>query len=104
MFPETGPRVPLLELADVRGGPIMAQGRGAPLDLRLMVAACILTPHAARASLGAVWRVLGRLRRQRKDVATLRCSGIFGSGLTGRLAGSPAASGRDGGSHEFCEG
>ena len=48
-----GPRVPLLELVDVRGGPIMAQGRGAPLDLRLMVAACILTPHAARASLGA---------------------------------------------------
>ena len=27
MFPETGPRVPLLELADVRGGPIMATGR-----------------------------------------------------------------------------
>ena len=53
MFPEIGPRVPLLELVDVRGGPIMAQGRGAPLDLRLMVAACILTPHAARASLGA---------------------------------------------------
>ena len=31
MFPHVeGPRVPLLELADIRGGPIMAKGRGAP--------------------------------------------------------------------------
>ena len=43
------PRVPILELADVRGGPIMAQGRGAPLDLRLFVGACIMIPYAARA-------------------------------------------------------
>ena len=43
------PRVPLLEMADRRGGPIMAKGRGAPLDLRLLVAACVLTPHPARA-------------------------------------------------------
>ncbi len=46
-----GPRVSLLELADVRGGPIMARGRGAPLDLRLLVAACIMTPHDSRKSL-----------------------------------------------------
>ena len=46
-----GPRVSLLDLADVRGGPIMARGRGAPLDLRLLVAACIMTPHNSRKSL-----------------------------------------------------
>ena len=43
-----GPRVAMLELADARGGPVMARGRGAPLDLRLFVAACIMTPLAAR--------------------------------------------------------
>lgn len=43
-----GPRVPLLELADCRGGPIMTKGRGAPLDLRLFVGACLWTPHRAR--------------------------------------------------------
>ena len=47
-----GPRVPLLELADVRGGPIMARGRGAPLDLRLFVGAVLWTPHHARATRG----------------------------------------------------
>ena len=47
-----GPRVSLLELSDWRGVPTMARGRGAPLDLRLAVAACILTPHAARATRG----------------------------------------------------
>ena len=45
---EDGPRVAMLELADARGGPIMARGRGAPLDLRLFVAACIMTPLSAR--------------------------------------------------------
>lgn len=45
-----GPRVPLLELADVRGGPVMARGRGAPLDLRLFVGACLWTPHHARSA------------------------------------------------------
>ena len=44
-----GPRVPLLELADARGGPIMARGRGAPLDLRLLVAACVMLPLERRA-------------------------------------------------------
>ena len=39
-----GPRVPILELADLRRGPIMAQGRGAPLDLRILVAACVMLP------------------------------------------------------------
>ena len=47
-----GPRVPILELSDWRGVPTMARGRGAPLDLRLAVAACILIPHAARAARG----------------------------------------------------
>ena len=46
--PGDGPRVPILELADIRGGPVMARGRGAPLDLRLFVAACVLTPYVAR--------------------------------------------------------
>ena len=41
-----GPRVPLLELSDWRGVPTMAKGRGAPLDLRLAVGACVLTPQA----------------------------------------------------------
>lgn len=45
---QEGPRVAILELADVRGGPVMARGRGAPLDLRLFVAACVMTPLAAR--------------------------------------------------------
>ena len=51
MFPHVdGPRVPLLELADIRGGPIMAKGRGTPLDLRLFIAAFVLTPVEARTS------------------------------------------------------
>lgn len=45
---QEGPRVALLELADARGGPIMARGRGAPLDLRLFVAACVMTPLRSR--------------------------------------------------------
>ena len=45
-----GPRVPILELSDWRGVPTMARGRGAPLDLRLAVGACVLTPHGARAA------------------------------------------------------
>ncbi|MDE2806553.1 MAG: hypothetical protein OXN18_15530 [Gemmatimonadota bacterium] len=45
---QEGPRVAMLELADARGGPVMARGRGAPLDLRLFVAACVMTPKAAR--------------------------------------------------------
>lgn len=49
MFPSTpGPVVPLLDMADMRGGPIMARGRGAPLDLRLLVGACLSTPHGIR--------------------------------------------------------
>ena len=43
-----GPRVAMLELADARGGPIMARGRGAPLDQRLFVAACVMTPLTIR--------------------------------------------------------
>ncbi len=45
---QEGPRVAMLELADARGGPIMARGRGAPLDLRLFVGACVMTPLTAR--------------------------------------------------------
>ena len=45
-----GPRVPLLELVDIRGGPVMARGRGAPLDLRLLVAAAVMSPHDTRKS------------------------------------------------------
>ncbi len=58
----TGPRVPLLEVADWRGGPIMARGRGAPLDLRLLVGACIMTPHGAR---GAQYRLAVTVRELR---------------------------------------
>ena len=39
-----GPRVPQLEMADSAGVPTMARGRGAPLELRLAVGACLLTP------------------------------------------------------------
>ena len=50
--PREGPCVPILELSDWRGVPTMARGRGAPLDLRLAVGACVLIPHAARAARG----------------------------------------------------
>ena len=50
LFPGTdGPRVPILELVDAHGVPTMAQGRGAPLELAVYVAACIMTPYEARA-------------------------------------------------------
>ena len=62
MFPETGPRVSLLELADVRGGPIMARGRGAPLDLRIFVGAVLWTPHHARATRGRLAVTVRELR------------------------------------------
>ena len=57
-----GPRVPILELSDWRGVPTMAKGRGAPLDLRLAVGACILTPHAARAARGLLAVTVRELR------------------------------------------
>ena len=57
-----GPRVPLLELSDWRGIPTMARGRGAPLDLRLAVAACLLMPHASRASRGRLTVTVRELR------------------------------------------
>ena len=57
-----GPRVPLLELADVRGGPIMARGRGAPLDLRIFVGAVLWTPHHARATRGRLAVTVRELR------------------------------------------
>ena len=57
-----GPRVPLLELSDWRGVPTMAKGRGAPLDLRLAVGACVLTPHAARAARGRLVVTVRELR------------------------------------------
>lgn len=44
----TGPRVPLLELVDVAGVPVMARGRGAPLDLRLCVAVATAVPLSHR--------------------------------------------------------
>lgn len=57
-----GPRVPILELSDWRGVPTMARGRGAPLDLRLAVGACILVPHAARAARGRLAVTVRELR------------------------------------------
>ena len=57
-----GPRVALLELSDWRGVPTMARGRGAPLDLRLAVGACILTPHVARAARGRLAVTVRELR------------------------------------------
>ena len=63
LLPTTeGPRVPLLELSDWRGVPTMARGRGAPLDLRLAVGACILTPHVARAARGRLAVTVRELR------------------------------------------
>ena len=57
-----GPRVAILELSDWRGVPTMARGRGAPLDLRLAVGACLLTPHAARAARGRLAVTVRELR------------------------------------------
>ena len=57
-----GPRVPILELSDWRGVPTMARGRGAPLDLRLAVGACVLTPHGARAARGRLVVTVRELR------------------------------------------
>jgi len=57
-----GTRVPILELSDWRGVPTMARGRGAPLDLRLAVGACVLTPHAARAARGRLAVTVRELR------------------------------------------
>ena len=50
MFPVDGPRVPLLELVDRYGVPTMRRGRGAPLELAVYIAACILTPNRVRGS------------------------------------------------------
>ena len=41
-------RVPLLALTDASGTPVMAQGRGAPLDLRLAVEAFLSVPRDAQ--------------------------------------------------------
>ena len=57
-----GPRVPILELSDWRGVPTMARGRGAPLDLRLAVGACVLTPHVARSARGRLAVTVRELR------------------------------------------
>ena len=57
-----GPRVPILELSDYRGVPTMARGRGAPLDLRLAVGACVLTPHVARSARGRLAVTVRELR------------------------------------------
>ena len=57
-----GPRVPLLELSDYRGVPTMARGRGAPLDLRLAVASCVMTPMALRSTQGRIVATVRDLR------------------------------------------
>ena len=57
-----GPSVPILELSDWRGVPTMARGRGAPLDLRLAVGACVLMPHVARAARGRLAVTVRELR------------------------------------------
>ena len=57
-----GPRVPILELADRRGGPIRTRGRGAPLDLRLFVGGCALVPHLARSARGRLVVTVRELR------------------------------------------
>ncbi len=57
-----GPRVPILELSDWRGVPTMARGRGAPLDLRLAIGACVLTPHATRVTGGRLAVTVRELR------------------------------------------
>ncbi len=58
-----GPRVPFLEMADVAGVPTMARGRGAPLELRLAVGACLLTPHSARPDTRRLVLTVRQLRR-----------------------------------------
>ena len=63
LFPGTdGPRVPLLELVDAHGVPTMAQGRGAPLELAVYVAACIMTPYKARTGRARIVTTVRELR------------------------------------------
>ena len=53
LLPDARPdphRVPLLELADASGVQSMARGRGAPLDLRLVVEAVLSVPYEHRAT------------------------------------------------------
>ncbi len=62
LFPDARPerlRVPLLELADATGVRSMAQGRGAPLDLRLVVEAVLSVGMESRADAAVriVWTV-----------------------------------------------
>ena len=50
LFPKVAPekRVPILDLVDLAGVPVMARGRGAPLPMRLFVRALASVPPAAR--------------------------------------------------------
>ncbi len=57
-----GPRVPLLELVDAYGIPTTTRGRGAPLDLAVYIAACILTPYHLRESRGMLVTTVRQLR------------------------------------------
>ena len=104
-----GPRVPLLELSDWRGVPTMAKGRGAPLDLRLAVGACVLTPHAARAARGRLVVTVRELRdflfpngwERRRDwprirEALFRARGLCDPGRAGQLAPLCATTGARG--------
>ena len=43
-----GPTVPMLDVANLSGVPPISQGRGAPLPMRLLVAAAKAVPHRAR--------------------------------------------------------
>ena len=83
LLPATkGPRVPLLELADRQGIPTMARGRGAPLDLRLAVASCLLTPLSSRGGGDVIVTTVRELRdfcypngwERRRDWPALRAA------------------------------
>ena len=65
LFPDVeadGPRVALLEMADRSGVQTMAQGRGAPLPLRLAVAMLLATPYDRRREVARVVVTVRQLR------------------------------------------
>jgi hypothetical protein len=63
LVPDAAPgvRVPLLEVADAHGVVSMARGRGAPLDLRLMVEALLSVPPEHRTTETAIVITVGEL-------------------------------------------
>ena len=58
-----GPRAPLLELTDLRGGPVVSRGPGAPLDLGLFVGALLMLPMDVRGARSRLVATAGEFQR-----------------------------------------